>query len=250
MNRLAKQTAAILISVWLVKGAPWQRMTFAPRASLVGGLAALWMALDWPLGPLAAGYLSFAHAMQFLMTALLAAPLLLYGLRIAIVDKAGRAPWSGVPAALGRVLTTPLVAAILFNVIVAVTHTPKVVDGYMKFPLGAFVIDSAWLVGGLLFWWSIIVPVPDHGKFSLPLKLLYLLLGTLFHTLVAMILVSAEFPLYGIYEMAPPFPLIDPLSDQKLAGSVMELGGLGLIFCAATIIFFKWANEDRRKVSP
>jgi hypothetical protein len=30
----------------------------------------------------------------------------------------------------------------------------------------------------------------------------------------------------------------------------MELGGLGLIFFAASIIFFKWANEDRRKVTP
>lgn len=240
--------AAIAIAVSLVQGEPWRRMSFGHRAALIGGLASLWVALDWPLGPLAAGYLSFAHAIQFLMTALLAAPLLLYGLRIAIIEKAARAPWSGLPARLGRLLTTPLVAAILFNVIVAVTHTPKVVDGYMKYPFGAFVIDSAWLVGGLLFWWSIIVPVPNHGKFPLPLKLLYLLLGTLFHTLVAMILVSAEFPLYGIYEMAPPFPLIDALSDQKLAGSVMELGGLGLIFFAATIIFFKWANEDRKQV--
>jgi cytochrome c oxidase assembly factor CtaG len=184
------------------------------------------------------------------MTAFVAAPLLLYGLRVAIVEKAARAPWAGAPAAIGTLLTNPLVAAVLFNVIVAVTHTPKVVDGYMKYPVGAFVIDSAWLVGGLLFWSSIIVPVPRHGQFKLPLKLLYLLLGTLFHTIVAMILVSAEFPLYSTYELAPPFPAIDALTDQKLAGSVMELGGLGLIFCAATIIFFKWANEDRRKVSP
>jgi putative membrane protein len=240
--------AAVVISVALVRGAPWRGMTFAHRASLIGGLLALWIALDWPLGPLAAGYLSFAHAIQFLMTAFVAAPLLLYGLRAAIVDRAARAPWTGLPAAAGTLLTNPLVAAVLFNIIVAVTHVPKVVDGYMKYPLGAFLIDSAWLLGGLLFWSSIIVPVPDHGRFKLPLKLLYLLLGTLFHTIVAMILVSAEFPLYSTYELAPPFPAIDALTDQKLAGGVMELGGLGLIFLAASIIFFKWANEDRGKV--
>ncbi len=236
------------LSVLLVKDGAWSRMTLANRAALIGGNLALWVALDWPLGPLAAGYLSFAHAIQFLMTAFVAAPLLLYGWRRAIIERAERAPWTGVPVVVGRVLTNPLVAAILFNIIVAVTHTPKVVDGYMKFPLGAFIIDSAWLVGGLLFWSSIIVPVPNHGRFELPFKLLYLLLGTLFHTIVAMILVSAEFPLYGIYELAPPFPMIDALTDQKLAGGVMELGGLGLIFFAASIIFFKWANEDRRKV--
>lgn len=239
---------AIAISYSLVNGDPWRRMGFGNRAALVGGLLALWLALDWPLGPLAAGYLSFAHAIQFLMTAFVAAPLLLYGLRVAIIERAARAPWTGVPAVIGKVLTNPLVAAVLFNVIVAVTHAPKIVDSYMKYPLGAFVIDSAWLVGGLLFWSSIIVPVPNHGQFKLPLKLLYLLLGTLFHTIVAMILVSAEFPLYSTYELAPPFPAIDALTDQKLAGGVMELGGLGLIFFAATIIFFKWANEDRKKV--
>lgn len=234
----------------LLRNGRWERTPRLERAALVTGVLALWAALDWPLGPLAAGYLSLAHALQFLMTAFVAAPLLVVGLRVAVTDKAVTAPWQGIHASIGRLLTNPLVAAVLFNIIVAGTHVPRVVDGYMTSPLGAFVIDVLWLVGGILFWWPIVISVPDHGRFKHPMKLGYLLLGTLFHTILAMVLATAEFPLYGIYELAPPFPSIDALTDQKLAGGAMELGGLGLIFIAATIIFFQWVHTDAPKARP
>src|SRR5262245_59388502 len=45
------------------------------------GVMSLSIALDWPLGPLAAGYLASAHAIQFLLVALVAPPLMLIGAR-------------------------------------------------------------------------------------------------------------------------------------------------------------------------
>lgn len=49
-------------------------------ASAVAGLLTLWLALDWPIGALGAGYLASVHMVQFLLIGMIAPPLLLWGL--------------------------------------------------------------------------------------------------------------------------------------------------------------------------
>ncbi|HUF94794.1 MAG TPA: cytochrome c oxidase assembly protein, partial [Acidimicrobiia bacterium] len=45
----------------------------------LGGMLVFWLASDWPLGTLGAGYLASAHMTQFILYSLVAAPLLLLG---------------------------------------------------------------------------------------------------------------------------------------------------------------------------
>ena len=45
-------------------------------AAGLAGLAFLWIALDWPIGALGAGYLASVHMFQYLLIALVAPPLL------------------------------------------------------------------------------------------------------------------------------------------------------------------------------
>ena len=44
------------------------------------GIIALWIATDWPLGALGAGYLLSVHTVQYLLYTFVAAPLILLGL--------------------------------------------------------------------------------------------------------------------------------------------------------------------------
>ena len=44
------------------------------------GILLVWLAADWPLGPLGAGYLASVHTVQWLLFSLAAPPLLLAGL--------------------------------------------------------------------------------------------------------------------------------------------------------------------------
>jgi putative membrane protein len=202
----------------------------------IAGLVVLWLALDWPVGPLSAGYLSSAHALQFLLICFLATPLLLFGLR---------APLAALPVLRSpflRFATQPLLAALCFNVVVAFTHVPSVVDGWMTSKTGAFAIDVLWLAAGLQFWWPVLVRVPERPGFAVPMRILYLLLGTLFHTVIGVVLLSASFPIYGMYELAPPIIGWSAIADQQLAGGIMELGGATAIIGAASILFFRWAN--------
>jgi putative membrane protein len=203
------------------------------------GIILTWQVLDWPIGPLAAGYLASAHAVQFVVLALVAPPLLLLATRRALVA------WHAGDGAVRRALTfatQPIIAAVLFNIAAVTTHVPAVVDRLMPTQLGAFVVDAAWFVGGLILWWPILVEAPRRAWFSAPVKMLYLFLATLVHTGIAMVMLVRDFPMYGIYELAPPWPAWSPIEDQHLAGGVMELAGAAVIFGIITVMFFRWSG--------
>jgi cytochrome c oxidase assembly factor CtaG len=227
-----------------------ERAMGGSRAAFWGGWTAVglvWQALDWPLGPLAAGYLASAHAVQFVVLALAAPPLLLVATRRALA-KSVTAGGAAHPAVV--FVTQPIIASVIFNLIAIATHVPAVVDLLMPTQAGAFVIDMLWLGGGLVLWWPIIVDAPARAWFSPPVKMLYLFLSTLVHTGIAMVMLIREFPMYGIYELAPPWAAWTPLEDQHLAGGVMELAGAAVIFGIITVMFFRWSGGVAGDVPP
>lgn len=235
----------VAVSRWIAGQGAWAAAPGRERAAFLTGLLLLWGSLDWPLGPIAAGYLVSAHALQFLIETMIAAPLILYSLRQPFGrGMAGRT----VPRGL-RLLLHPLVAVILFNIVVAGTHIPSVVDAFMPSPGGAFLIDFAWFVSGVVFWWPVIMPAPVYAHFGTPMKILYLLVGTLFHTVIGMVMLSAEMPVYGIYELAPPIMAIPSRADQQLGGGIMELGVFLAIVVGSGILFFRWAAQDEPRRS-
>jgi cytochrome c oxidase assembly factor CtaG len=208
------------------------------------GVATLEVALDWPLGPLAAGYLASAHALQFLIVAFVAPPLMLIGLRHGITRVW---PATGSRAKILGTLLHPMVAVVAFNVIVIATHVPSVNDGLMVSQLGAFVIDIAWLIAGIWFWWPLVVRVPARAHFPVPLQMLYLFLGTLAHTGIAIVMLQRNHPMYGVYELAPRALHLTAIEDVKIAGTIMELGGAAIVFGVLTFMFFKWSGGTGRE---
>ena len=127
--------------------------------------------------------------------------------------------------------------------IVLVTHLPGVVDDLMTRPLGAFLIDAAWLGGGLLFWWPIVAPVPARRGGPLG-KIVYLFAGGLIHTGLGVWFLLSRFPIYAAYELAPPIGGRSVLVDQGVAGGLMELMGGIILIGAIAIIFFRWARAE------
>lgn len=200
------------------------------------GLVLVWVALDWPLGALGAGYLSSAHSTQFLLLAFIAPPLLLLGLGPVAAD-----PTPPRPSPWLAPVRSPLSALLLFNVIVLATHMPRVVDRLMTSQLGAFVIDAAWLIGALLFWRPVLL---TRRPFHPLAQIGYIFWGTLAHTGIGVWFLLADFPLYRIFELAPPIPGTDPMSDQQLAGGIMELIGMFIIFGAVSLVALRWMSRE------
>lgn len=204
------------------------------------GLILLWLALDWPIGALGAGYLASIHMVQFLLIALLAPPALLQGLSPAALA-------SLESSRIVKRLTSPFVALVIFSIIVLFTHLPPIVDSLMLSQVGSMLIDLLWLAGGLLFWWPVMLDVPARPRFPPPLRMLYLMFGLMFSPIMfglAGFMVYSQHPLYGVYELAPPFQGFSSRDDHQLAGVLMSVGGAIVAFVGLSVTFFRWGKTD------
>lgn len=202
-------------------------------AAAFGGVAATWAALDWPIGALGGGYLLAAHTVQYVLLTFFAAPLLLVALE--------RVPG-------GRALPRlhPLACLLAYNLVVGITHVPAFTDALMRSQGGAAFVDLLWLAGGLVLWWPALHPDPAR-RLSPPLRMGYLFASTLFPTLPAALLIFADYPYYGVYELAPRALGLSALQDQQLAGLVMKVIGDPIVWISTAFVFFRWQAESERE---
>jgi len=212
---------------------------------LVLGVAALWAAIDWPLGALGAGYLAWVHTVQFLLISLIAAPLLLLAYPAVLIERAVLDPRA---LARLRALAHPIVGLVVFNAILGVTHVPSLVDGLMRTQLGSFAVDVAWLIAGLALWWPVIAPA-RVARISPPMQVGYLFVATIPPTVPAAFLTFAKYPLYSLYELAPRVPGLEVAAqaDQQLAGLIMKVIGDPILWLAMAIVYFRWARPEHAK---
>ncbi len=211
---------------------------------LVLGLAVIFVASEWPLGPLGAGYSATVAMVRVILYSFVAAPLLLTAipswlLRFLIAPR---------PVfAIVRALTRWPAAYFVFNLTLVAVNTPLAVDGLKTTQLGSFALDAALLIASLFLWYPVFGPSDVLPRLGDPGRTLYVLANTIIPIAPASFLTFSRFPLFRIYELAPPFMTgFDPLSDQQLAGIIMKVvGGLALLGYAA-VLFFSWANEESR----
>ena len=212
------------------------------RSALPLSLLLLWLTLDWPVGPLGVGYLAWVHSAQFLMLAMVIPPLLLLGLdRERIASLFVR---HGTFGSVVRSVTQPLFAIILFAVTMVLTHLPGIVDSLMATQLGAFALDLAWFVVGLIFWWPVIIRLPARAHFPPLVQMLYIFFGTQPHLYIAMWLLAADYPSYATYELAPRITSLSAITDQQIAAALMLGFGATYVLGVITVLFFRWMQRE------
>lgn len=216
-------------------------------AAGLGGLALLWIALDWPIGALGAGYLASVHMFQYLLIALAAPPLLIWGIPAPV---GGFAEGSGTFARVVDILDRRALALVVFVGVTIVTHVPSVVDSLMASQVGNFVVDASWLLSGILFWWPIINQGTSRRTFPFPLQVLYLFPVMLSHTAIAAYLIFGMYPRYATYELAPPTGWISALDDQQIAAGLMWVAGTPIIWGVMGFVFRQWAKFEDATPEP
>ncbi len=211
-------------------------------AFFLAGVAVYWIATDWPLGTLGAGYLASAHMVQYLLYSLGAAPLILLGIpewmarRIVERLRIYRTV---------RVLARPLVAGLVFNAVLLVTHAPMTVDALRSNQFGSFALDLLWLLAGLLFWMPLISPMPELRPESYPVRMIYLFLaGQVVPMIPGGFLTFSQFPLYATYELAPRIGGFSAGHDQALAGALMKVGGVPIVWTTMFVLMIRWARAE------
>lgn len=222
---------------------PAERAADDPRRPLAfgAGVLALWVASDWPLGTLGSGYLASAHMVQYLLYTLVAAPLLVLGLSEPVVRRTlARTRTTALVAAVCR----PVAAGLIFNAVLVATHAPATVDPLRSSQLGSFALDGLWLASAVILWLPIAGPL-DELRPSYPVRAVLLFLAA---GVVPMIpggfLTFADHPLYGVYELAPRVAGFDATADQQLAGVLMKVGSVPLIWPVIGVLFARWARAS------
>ena len=227
-------------------------VTPAQIALFAVGLMLLWVALDWPLGLLAAGYLASANALQDLVVTLGAAPLLLLGLPR---SRPGIEAPRGLPdrtlLQLRRALGSPVVGGATFGIALAVTHLPAVIDTLRPSPWGSFAITSAWLVAAVALWSPLVGPLAGRHRPTYFVGLLYLAVPFLFPKVLGAFFLFRDNALYDVYEGAPRvWESVSAVDDQQTAGLLLWVIGSFMVIAALGVLFFRWYEEDRRMSEP
>ena len=203
-------------------------------AFIVGALL-LWLASDWPVHDISEEYLYSMHMFQHMLYSyfmpslmLIATPKWLYDLIFAS-DRSRKAI---------NFLTKPVVAGLLFNCVIMVTHIPQMVNrsvlnGPLHYSLHILVVTSA-----LLMWSPICSPDPTR-RIGYGGKMIYLFLMSVVPTVPAAWLTFAEGTVYKHYDIAVRVWGLSVTTDQQLAGAIMKLGGSIFLWTVVVVIFFR-----------
>lgn len=210
-------------------------------AAFVGAMVLLFTSSTWPIHHIGEEYLYSVHMVQHMMLTYFMPPLVLLAtpqwlLRVLVGNaRTYRAV---------RWLTRPVVAAVIFNLMVMVTHVPGVVNasttnGALHYGLHLLLVTTA-----VLMWMPVVGPFPEL-QISPAGKMVYLFAQSIVPTVPAGWLVFAEGAVYKHYEQPVRVWGVSVTDDQQLAGAIMKLGGGIFLWAVVIFIFFKRFGVER-----
>jgi putative membrane protein len=237
---------ALALRVLAPSHAPAGRPAVSRRELVLygAGVAVLWLGADWPIHDLSEGYLFSVHMIQHMLFSLVAPPLLLMGTPRWLLRALLSPPRV---MRVVKILTRPMVALIVFNAYVAVSHWPDLVDLALRVEAVHLLMHTVLVATSFMMWWPVVGRLPELPQLSPPAKMLYLFLQSVLPTVPASFLTFAERPIYRFYESVP-HPWIDALTDSRISGLIMKLGGGALLWGIIAVLFFQWsAHEEQEK---
>lgn len=203
-------------------------------AFTVGALL-LWIVSDWPIHDISEEYLYSVHMFQHMVYAYFVPPLMLIATPLWLYDLI----FAGARARrIINFLTKPVIAGVLFNGVVMVTHIPQMVNrsvsnGPLHYSLHVLVVTTA-----LLMW----IPIcgPDRSRhLGYGGKMIYLFLMSVVPTIPAAWLTFADGAVYKHYDIAVRVWGLSVTTDQQLAGAIMKTGGSIYLWSIIVFIFFR-----------
>jgi putative membrane protein len=212
---------------------------------LIGWLT-LSVALVSPIDTLASYSLSM-HMVQHILLTLVAPPLMLAGTPRWLFRPIMRLPFAW---PVGRTLTNPLVAFLIFNTIFVAWHVPAYYDLALRTePVHIF--EHAMFFGAAtLAWWPIFSPMDELPTVHPLAQTAYLFFQALPTTILGALIAFAPEPLYPHYTSMPRLWGLSVLDDQQLAGLIMWVPGSLVYFGVLTVVFIRWLNRDEAGPRP
>src|SRR4029078_11429719 len=220
-------------------------------ASFVGAMMLLFAASTWPIHQLGEDYLYSAHMLQHMMLSYFMPPLVLLAtpewlLRLLVGTGKGR---RGVVF-----MTKPGVAAVVFNVVVIVTHIPPVVNASVQSAPLHYSLHLLLVLSAVVMWMPVCGPFHEL-RISAAATPISLFLQTVVPTVPAGWLTFAEGVVYKHYNQPVRVWGLSPTDDQQLAGAIMKVGGSIFLWSLVVFYFFRrftptWKEDNTYRRSP
>ena len=224
----------------LAPGAPFPR---AHAFRFYAGILFFYLAVGSPLDQIAERFLFSAHMLQHQLLVYPAAVLFLLGLPHWMID-----PWLGSPALkrMIRVVTHPLVCAIVYSLVVGCWHAPLLYDWALRSKFVHVLEHLMFFGAALLYWWPVLSPSRLFPPISYAAQMLYLIGVIIAMTPLFAYLTFSHGILYPTYEFAPRlFAEFSAENDQLLAGISMKIVGMIVSFIAFARAFYRWYQEKK-----
>jgi len=201
--------------------------------SLMIGL--LWLSTDWPMHDIAEEYLYSVHMVQHMSLTMFIPPLALMStpewlFRIIIGE--------GRVRRVAGFATKPVVAAIVYNVGVVVSHVPGVVNVSASNSPVHYLVHVFLMTTAFMMWTPLVSPAREW-RVSDGTKMIYLFSMSFVPTIPAGWLTFAENPVYKHYNTPVRVWGVNVMSDQQAAGAIMKLGGSVFMWIIIIFIFFR-----------
>jgi putative membrane protein len=208
--------------------------------SFIGAMTLLVVASTWPVHQIAEQYLYSGHMLQHMMLSYFMPPLVLIAtpewlLRVLIGE--------GRVYQVARFLTRPVVAGVIFNTIVIITHIPGMVNASGTNPYLHYTLHFLLVFSALVMWMPVLGPFPELQMSSMG-KPIYLFLQSVVPTVPAAWLTAAEGVVYKHYLNPVRVFGISPTFDQQWAGAIMKLGGAIFLWIMVIWYFFKRSDPN------
>ena len=201
----------------------------------IGAMVMLWVASDWPMHDIGEEYLYSAHMLQHMMLSYFLPPLVLMAtpqwlLRVLIGD--GKL-YRGV-----AFMCKPVIAAVVFNAVVIVTHIPGMVTASVGNGPLHYTLHVSVVLASLLMWMPVVGPLPELQITAIG-KCIYLFMQSLVPTIPAAWLTFAEGAVYKTYDQPVRVWALSVQHDQQLAGAIMKSGGSVFLWSIIVFLFFR-----------
>ncbi len=216
-------------------------------ASFLSGVLIMLFVLAGPIHELSDNYLFSAHMAQHMILTLVVPPLLLLGTPGWLIQPlAGH----GAVLKLGRLLTFPPAAFLLFGGVFAIWHFPVFYEGALRGHAFHILEHLVFLSTAVIVWWPILSPLHALPPMPYPAQLLYLVLLSISQTPLFAVITFSDNVFYSFYESAPRVSGLSPLADQQLGGIIMKVSWLTVFLPAICIVFLRWFYREETEGRP
>ncbi len=143
-----------------------------------------------------------------------------------------------------KVIAHPLVAWLLFTVVMWGSHLSPLFDAALGEPLVHDLEHALYLATALLFWWPVVGRDPSPWRLPYPARVFYLLLQMPLNSLLGVAILYSEQVLYPHYMTTGRTWAPTPLEDQQLAGAIMWGVGDACFLVAILLVIAAWIRHD------